>query len=55
MGTTGGNQRTHPAGPGTLDHLMWVTVGADGPEIANIALDGLFYRDGPRKARTPLD
>ncbi|GAB3291290.1 metallophosphoesterase family protein [Parahaliea aestuarii] len=55
MGTTGGNQRTHPAGPGTLDHLMWVTVGEDGPEIANIALDGLFDREGPRQARTPLE
>ncbi|WP_116368773.1 metallophosphoesterase family protein [Parahaliea mediterranea] len=53
MGTTGGTQRTHPPGPGTLDHLMWVTMGADGPHIANIALDGLFDRSGPQQVRQP--
>lgn len=47
LGTTGGDQSTHPAGPGTLDHIMWVTMTDEGPRIANIALDGLHGRDGP--------
>lgn len=47
MGTTGGGQDTHPKGPGTLDHLMWVTLTDAGPRIAIIALDGLFDRNGP--------
>jgi hypothetical protein len=36
----------HQEGPGNVDHLMWVTMTSDGPEIGNIALKGLFDRKG---------
>lgn len=36
----------HQDGPGNVDHIMWVTMTEDGPEIANIALKGLFDRKG---------
>ena len=36
----------HQEGPGNVDHIMWVTMTEDGPEIANIALKGLFDRKG---------
>lgn len=36
----------HHDGPGNVDHIMWVTMGQDGPEIANIALKGVFDRKG---------
>lgn len=36
----------HQEGPGNVDHVMWVTMTEDGPEIANIALKGVFDRKG---------
>jgi hypothetical protein len=36
----------HHEGPGNVDHIMWVTMTEDGPEIANIALKGVFDRKG---------
>jgi hypothetical protein len=33
-------------GPGNVDHLTWVTMTEDGPEIAGIALKGIFDRKG---------
>ena len=36
----------HHEGPGNVDHVMWVTMTEDGPEIANIALKGVFDRKG---------
>ena len=36
----------HQEGPGNVDHIMWVTMTDDGPEIANIALKGVFDRRG---------
>jgi hypothetical protein len=36
----------HHEGPGNVDHLTWVTMTGDGPEIANIALKGIFDRKG---------
>jgi len=36
----------HHDGPGNVDHIMWVTMTEDGPEIANIALKGVFDRKG---------
>ena len=36
----------HHEGPGNVDHIMWVTMGEDGPEFAKITLDGLFDRQG---------
>jgi hypothetical protein len=40
MGTTGGI-RAHD-GPGTMDHVMLVTLGAEGPIFANQRLNGLM-------------
>jgi metallophosphoesterase superfamily enzyme len=36
----------HHEGPGNVDHVMWVTMTEEGPEIANIALKGVFDRKG---------
>jgi len=36
----------HHEGSGNVDHVMWVTMTEDGPEIANIALKGVFDRKG---------
>ena len=36
----------HHEGPGNVDHVMWVTMTEDGPEIGNIALKGVFDRKG---------
>jgi hypothetical protein len=36
----------HHDGPGNVDHITWVTMSEDGPQIANIALQGLFDRKG---------
>ena len=33
-------------GPGNVDHITWVTMTEDGPQIGNIALKGLFDRKG---------
>jgi len=36
----------HREGPGNVDHVMWVTMTGNGPQMANIALKGLFDRRG---------
>jgi hypothetical protein len=36
----------HQEGPGNVDHIMWVTMTEDGPQMGNIALKGLFDRKG---------
>jgi 3',5'-cyclic AMP phosphodiesterase CpdA len=36
----------HHEGPGNVDHLLWVTMGDDGPEIAKITLEGIYDRAG---------
>ena len=36
----------HHEGPGNVDHIMWVTMAADGPQMGNIALKGIFDRKG---------
>jgi len=36
----------HHEGPGNVDHVMWVTMTEDGPEMGNIALKGIFDRKG---------
>jgi hypothetical protein len=36
----------HHEGPGNVDHIAWVTMTDDGPQIGNIALKGLFDRKG---------
>lgn len=36
----------HHEGPGNVDHIIWVTMTEDGPQIGNIALKGIFDRKG---------
>ena len=36
----------HHEGAGNVDHVAWVTMTEDGPEIGNIALKGIFDRKG---------
>jgi hypothetical protein len=36
----------HHEGPGNEDHIMWVTMTDDGPQMGNIALKGIFDRKG---------
>jgi hypothetical protein len=36
----------HHEGPGNVDHIMWVTMTDDGPQMCNIALKGVFDRKG---------
>ena len=36
----------HHDGPGNVDHMTWITMTDDGPQIGNIALKGLFDRKG---------
>ena len=36
----------HHEGPGNVDHVMWVTMTKEGPQMGNIALKGLFDRKG---------
>jgi 3',5'-cyclic AMP phosphodiesterase CpdA len=36
----------HHDGPGNVDHILWVTMTEDGPEMGNIALKGIFDRKG---------
>ena len=36
----------HHDGPGNVDHIIWVTITEDGPQIGNIALKGIFDRKG---------
>jgi hypothetical protein len=36
----------HHDGPGNVDHIMWVTMTDDGPQMGNIALKGIFDRMG---------
>ena len=36
----------HQEGPGTVDHIMWITMTDKGPQMGNIALKGLFDRKG---------
>jgi hypothetical protein len=36
----------HHEGAGNVDHILWVTMREDGPEIAKITLDGIYNRQG---------
>jgi len=36
----------HHEGPGNVDHVLWVTMMDDGPEIAKITLEGIYDRKG---------
>ena len=41
-----GHLHYYHEGPGNVDHITWVTMTEEGPEIGNIALKGLFDRRG---------
>ena len=36
----------HKEGPGNVDHILWVTMKEDGPEMAKITLGGIYDREG---------
>jgi len=36
----------HKNGPGNVDHILWISMKQDAPEIAMITLDGLWDRKG---------
>jgi hypothetical protein len=36
----------HTDGKGNVDHILWVTMKTDSPEIAEITLDGIYDRQG---------
>jgi Calcineurin-like phosphoesterase len=48
LATTGGVSRTRGPIYGEFDHVVWVTMGDDGPIIANLMLDGIH----PESIRT---
>ena len=37
----------HHDGAGNVDHIMWVTMTEDGPQMGNIALKGIFGPERP--------
>ena len=46
LATTGGGSELRGARTyGEFDHVVWVTMTANGPDIANLALDGILPRD----------
>lgn len=45
LGTTGG-ERGFDGSRGAMDHVMWVTLTAKGPSIANLRLDGVLDKTG---------
>ena len=45
LGTTGADWIRQ--GPGSVDHIAWVTVDKSGPHVANIRVDGVFGPSGP--------
>jgi len=44
MGAAGAS--FHQEGPGNVDHIMWVTMTENGPQMGNIALKGIYDRMG---------
>jgi UDP-2,3-diacylglucosamine pyrophosphatase LpxH len=36
----------HKDGPGNVDHILWVTMTENGPQIAKLSLDGIYDRKG---------
>ena len=36
----------HKNGPGNVDHILWITMKQNGPEVAMITLDGIWDRKG---------
>ncbi len=53
LGATGGGAPFRNQGLGTLQHLTWVTMTADGPRIALLSLDGILDEDIYTEAEEP--
>lgn len=45
LGTTGG-ERAFDGSEGAMDHMLWVTMTEDGPQIANLKLSGVLDKTG---------
>src|SRR5262249_30274285 len=45
LGTTGG-ERAFDGSEGAFDHMLWVTMTRQGPEFANLRLDGVLDKTG---------
>ncbi len=45
LATTGGSSRLRGRSFGEFDHVMWVTMTAEGPVLANLMLDGIWDED----------
>ncbi len=53
LATTGGGSGLGGPGTGQFDHIAWITMGAQGPIMANLMLDGIFD-DEPDKLPPPV-
>lgn len=45
LATTGGGSKMRGLRYGEFDHLVWVTMGKQGPTLANVMLDGIYPED----------
>jgi hypothetical protein len=45
LSVTGGGSSLSGPEFGNFDHVVWITMGAEGPKIANLALDGIHAKD----------
>ncbi len=45
LATTGGGLEQPESPTGSFDHIMWVTMGSDGPRVTPIALEGMLPND----------
>ncbi len=50
LATTGGSSSLEGIEQGKFDHIMWVSVGEDGPTICNLVLNGILDDDPSQKA-----
>jgi hypothetical protein len=45
LATTGGASKVRGLRYGEFDHIVWVTMGKQGPTLANVMLDGIYPED----------
>ena len=45
LATTGGGSQLRGAAYGEFDHVTWLTMEADGPQVVNLTLDGILPAD----------
>jgi serine/threonine-protein phosphatase CPPED1 len=53
LATTGGASKLRGAPQGEFDHIVWVTMKADGPVLANLMMEGIFPDDVKMAAKQP--